>query len=498
MMGRYEPTAQESARVSRDRLLVLDMGSSSVRASLYKETGEPLPGRDARTPQRWRRDEAGEGVLDAEALLAAVAGVVDEILAELKPGERVVAVGAATLAGSLVGLNAQGEAVTPIYTYADTRSGEAASRLKARLESPAEVVEETGCPFHAAYWPAQLEHLSTHNPGLVARVARWCDLSSFLYGRLFGTPQPMSLSVASWTGLLDRFENAWSRTLLSALSLNAAHLPELVDVDDAARGLAPQWAARWPALRGADFHPALGDGAAANLGSAGFADDALVVTIGSTSAARVTVRGAPPRPRGGWAYRVDAAHSLLGGALSEGGSGYAWLRARLRLPPEGELETLLAALPPAAHGLTVLPLLRGERAPGWRADATGALVGLREETTTVDIVRAWLEGTAYRLAEVVERLPERPRIIASGGALGASRVWQGILSDVLLKPLYPVADAEVTSLGVAFALARARNLDPSPSALAAPVEPNKSHHEVYREARAAQRALYALRYGGEA
>ncbi len=484
----------KGARVSRDRLLILDIGSSSVRASLYRENGEALPGREARTPQRWRRDEEGEGVLDASALLAAVAGVVDEILAGLGPDERVVAVGAATLAGSLVGLNAGGEAVTPIYTYADTRSGAAASRLAARLENPGEVMQETGCPFHAAYWPAQLEHLSTRTER-VASVVRWCDLSSFLYGRLFGTPQPMSLSVASWTGLLNRFENAWSRTLLSALSLSAAHLPELVDVNDAARGLAPQWSRRWPALRGAAFHPALGDGAAANLGSAGFSDDALVVTIGSTSAARVTVRGTPPRPRGGWAYRVDAAHSLLGGALSEGGSGYAWLRARLRLPPEGELEALLAALPPAAHGLTVLPLLRGERAPGWRADATGALVGLREETSAVDIVRAWLEGTSYRLAEVVERLPERPRIVASGGALGASRVWQGILADVLMKPLFPVADAEVTSLGAAFALARARNRHPTPSALAAPVEPNKDHHDIYREARAAQRALYALRYG---
>ena len=484
----------KEARVSRDRLLILDIGSSSVRASLYRESGEALPGREARTPQRWRRDEEGEGVLDAEGLLAAVAGVIDEVLVGLEPGERVVAVGAATLAGSLVGLNAQGEAVTPIYTYADTRSGEAASRLAARLESPGEVVEKTGCPFHAAYWPAQLEHLSTHTER-VASVARWCDLGSFLYGRLFGTPQPMSLSVASWTGLLDRFENAWSRTLLAALRLSAAQLPELVDVYDATWGLAPQWSMRWPALSEAAFYPALGDGAAANLGSAGFPDDALVVTIGSTSAARVTVRGTPPRPRGGWAYRVDAAHSLLGGALSEGGSGYAWLRARLRLPPEGELEALLAALPPAGHGLTVLPLLRGERAPGWRADATGALLGLREETSAVEMVRAWLEGTSYRLAEVVERLPERPRIIASGGALGASRVWQGILADVLMKPLYPVADAEVTSLGVAFALARARNLNPSPSALTSPVEPDRGRHDIYREARAAQRALYALRYG---
>ena len=483
--------------MSRDRLLVLDVGSSSVRASLYAGDGRPLPGREARTPQLWRRDEEGEGVLDAAALLAAVARVVDETLAGLAQGERVVAVGVATLAGSLVGLGARGEAVTPVYTYADTRGRAAASRLEARLANPAEVIERTGCPLHAAYWPAQLEHLSTHRPGLVAEVARWCDLSSFLYGRLFGAPQPMSLSTASWTGLLDRFEKGWSEALLSVLPI-AAQLPELVDVDRPVRGLAAPFAARWPPLVGASFYPALGDGAAANLGSAGLSDDALVVTVGSTSAARVTVRGTPPRPRGGWAYRVDAAHSLLGGALSEGGNGYAWLGARLKLPPEGELNARLAALPPAGHGLTVLPLLRGERAPGWRADATGALLGLREETSAVEMVRAWLEAVAYRLAEVVECLPERSRIVASGGALGASRVWQQILSDVLMKPLYPVADAEVTSLGVAFALARARGSSPDPSALAPPVEPDAGRHEIYEEARAAQRALYRLRYGDPA
>ena len=47
---------------------------------------------------------------------------------------------------------------------------------------------------------------------------------------------------------------------------------------------------------------------------------------------------------------------------------------------------------PREHGLTFLPLLGGERSPGWNGRARGALSGLTFETTPEDVLRAALEG----------------------------------------------------------------------------------------------------------
>ena len=62
-----------------------------------------------------------------------------------------------------------------------------------------------------------------------------------------------------------------------------------------------------------------------------------------------------------WGYRLDQDRSLLGGALSEGGNLYAWLRDTLALPQDEDLDAALASMPPAAPDLLFLPVLAGER-----------------------------------------------------------------------------------------------------------------------------------------
>ncbi|MEZ4735178.1 MAG: hypothetical protein R3E79_49415 [Caldilineaceae bacterium] len=88
------------------------------------------------------------------------------------------------------------------------------------------------------------------------------------------------------------------------------------------------------------------------------------MTIGTTGAMRVVVDpNLDQVPDGLWLYRVSGKQGLLGGATTEGGNLFAWLRETLQLPPMAQLEKELAAREPAAHGLTVLPFVAGERAP---------------------------------------------------------------------------------------------------------------------------------------
>src|SRR5260370_419994 len=160
----------------------------------------------------------------------------------------------------------------------------------------------------------------------------------------------------------------------------------------------------------------------------------------------------PPRP-GLWRYGSDRERLLLGGATSEGGNVYAWCREVLRLPDDATLEQRLEAMTPDAHGLTVLPFLAGERAPGWRGDRRGAVARLSLDTGPLEIVRAALEAVALRLALVYRLLaphaPREHRIVASRGALTPSRVWTQILADALGHPGTWSHEPETTSRGVA-------------------------------------------------
>ena len=117
---------------------------------------------------------------------------------------------------------------------------------------------------------------------------------------------------------------------------------------------------------------------------------------------------------------------MVGGSLSNGGNLYAWLLDRLRVDERG-LERRLAARTPAGSGLTFLPLMAGERSPGFAPHATGAIAGLTQATTAEDIVAAGLEAVALTFAGVDaaldETLPGAERLVASGGALLSSPAW---------------------------------------------------------------------------
>src|SRR5262249_35050967 len=149
------------------------------------------------------------------------------------------------------------------------------------------------------------------------------------------------------------------------LGVRAEQLPPLGDLHDSITGLNPEFAERWPALKDVPWFPAIGDGAAANVGSGCATEENWAITIGTSSAIRVVVPLDVVPSRGLWLYLVDAQRGLLGGALSEGGNVIAWLTSTLKLPPLSEAEALVAAMSPGGHGLTVLPFISGERSPGW-------------------------------------------------------------------------------------------------------------------------------------
>jgi len=104
-----------------------------------------------------------------------------------------------------------------------------------------------------------------------------------------------------------------------------------------------------------------------------------------------------------------------------------------------------------SRGLTALPFLTGERSPGWRGDAKAAVAGMSLATTAPQILRALVEAVAYRLAAVHDLLAPVASpghaVIASGGALGHSRVFTQVLADALGVPIELLPGTEASSRG---------------------------------------------------
>ncbi len=480
-------------------ILSLDVGTSAVRALLFDARGWRVSGVDAREPVMLRTSPDGAAEIDASALFDAVGRCLDVALAQsatLIPPNAIGGVAVTTLATTLLALDSDGVPLTPIVTYADTRCAADAAALRTRLDER-DIHQRTGCLLRTSYWPAQLAWLRRTRPALFRQAASWATLGDYLELRLFGRRR-ISYSAASWTGLLDRTMLSWDLRLLGNLGIRPGQLASLVDRDAPIAGLLPEHTARWAELAEIPWFPAIGDGAAANIGSGCVGPTRAAITIGSTGALRVALPEVERVPPGLWCYRVDRHRVLLGGATTEGGNVVAWLRETLRI--DEDLDTLdraLATLPPDSHGLTILPFWAGERSPGWAGAARAAIVGLSLGVGPLDILRAGMEAIAYRFALILEQIEHAgvtPSIfVAGGGALLSSPAWMQIVTDVLGRPVIVAAESEVSARGAALLALAALGIavdEETVAAHAAGFVPNPNNHARYRAAIARQQALY--------
>jgi gluconokinase len=438
------------------RVLALDVGSSSARALWFDERGcEAGPGAQLQYEPRYGRDGSAE--LDPDELLAAVQAVLGEA------GGGADAVAISCFWHSLLLLDGKGRPLTPVLLWQDRRAAPQAEELARRLD-PARVHARTGSFLHPSYWPAKLAWLAAERPEVLAAARHVVGFGEYLFLRLTGELRA-SLSSASATGLLDLAARDWDRELVEATGVDTALLPALGEE---------------PAE---NTYPALGDGACSNLGTGCTTPDRAALMIGTSGALRVLRDGEPAPGPGLFSYLLDERRVVEGGAVSDGGNLHAWLERTLRLERVEPRE-------PDGHGLTFLPLLGGERSPGWNPRATGAVTGLTFDTDAADVHQAALEGIAYRLAEIADALPDVRELVATGHGLLASPDWIQLCADALGRPLTASAVPEGSARGAAVSVLERLGADPEPAPLGRAYEPDPRRVEIYAAARDRQRELY--------
>ncbi|CAA9490354.1 MAG: Gluconokinase [uncultured Rubrobacteraceae bacterium] len=483
---------------SLGNILSIDIGSSSVRCSVYDEAGAPMEDTASAHRHAFERGPDGTAILKAEDLSGLVYRTIDETLEKARrAGIDISAVATSAFWHGLLGVDARGRPTTPIFTWADRRAAGEARELRRRLDEKA-VHRRTGAVLHSSFWPAKLLWLSRTYPEEFSRTTRFLSPDEYLQRELFGEAR-VGTSMASGTGLFDQNRRTWDEDLLAELPIDGSRLSPISD--EPLGGTVGAWARRWPVLRDVPWFPGAGDGACSNVGSGCTDTERLAVMVGTSGAMRILWEADSAEvPEGLWCYRADARRFVAGGALSDGGNLIEWLRETLRLPDEAETEFQLSRMEPDAHGLTLLPLLAGERGPNWADQANGTVAGLSLSTRPVEILRAAMEAVALRFALIAERLdaafPEGTKgrqVVATGGGLLNSPTWVQIMADALGRPVTVSGVKEASSRGAALLAAEAlggQKIGEVEAPLGETYHPAEGRYEIYQQALERQRSLY--------
>lgn len=470
-------------------VLAFDIGTSSLRTALFDAQGQRLPKTTAQQTYPLLTDKSGKAVLEPKVLLTAATACLEETLAAYRrtaalKKRPIAAVGASCFWHSLIGLDSQGNTITPVYTWADSRCKADAKKLRSKPGLEKSAHRRTGAMLRASFWTAKLVWLRRTDPKLFRRVALWLSPAEWLY-RQFAENITCSYSMASGTGLFAYRSKKWDPAMMKLAGLRKDQLPPLGDEPGT---LLPTQAKTYPELVHAAWVPGIGDGAASNLGSGATKPGVAAINVGTSAAIRVLVDTTQHLQQnaafGLFAYRLSEQFGLMGGAVSNAGNLRQWCLRELNLEDDpAKIERALADRPLPEHGLRVLPFWVSERAPTWNEHLRGCILGLTTATTALDILQATTEAVYLRLASIARLLEQsqgqKLRFLVSGGIQKSPASLQR-LADVLGAPVEAASEAEASVRGGALFALQAVGLKPKPLAKGQVFRPRAKAAKAYR------------------
>jgi len=480
-------------------ILALDIGTSSTRSAIFDAKGNRVMATTAQFSYPLIAGQDGRAELrpaDLDRAVAVAFAKTFKAWRKMKSPLPFSGIGVSCFWHSLLGLDAKGRAITPIYTWADSRCREEAQLL--RKKSGEEILHaRTGCMARTSFWPAKLLWLRKTEPDLFRRVSRWVSPAEWIQER-WCDRATVSLSMASGTGLLDGRTLKWHAPLLRRCGIDSTRLNP---VSDAPSAISKAGVRRFPELSGVPWYPAIGDGVASNLGSGATKPGIAAINVGTSAALRVVVSSEPAAneplaPVGLFSYRVDAGRRLLGGAVSNAGNLRAWAIRELKLPADPALiENLLGKRSTPVEKLTLLPFWIAERAPTWPEELPSAVIGITQATTALDLLQALQEATYHRLTQIgegVEKAAQRKlSFIVSGGIQKSPGALQR-LANVLGRPVYASSEPEASLRGAAcFAMEKLGMKVPAPK-MGSVIRPDAKAARAYAKARHQQTRLEKL------
>jgi gluconokinase len=331
-------------------------------------------------------------------------------------------------------------------------------------------------------------------------AAWFVGIKEYIFAKLFGRVV-MDYSIASAMGLFNLSKLAWDKEALNIAGVTADRLPEPVPTTYRLQGLDASEATRMGISADTPFIIGASDGTLANLGVGAYEPGVFSVSVGTSGAVRTVVPMPITDPKGRlFCYALTENAWVVGGAINNGGILLRWVRdvlatqeaatAKLKgIDPYVYLTGLAEQVPAGSEGLLMLPMLTGERAPHWNANARGVFFGLSLTHGKSHMIRAVLEGVVYGLYSVAAALTEmvgKGKEIRASGGFARSVFWRQIMTDVWGMPLVVPEVIESSGLGAAYLGLMAMGAEKDFSGIQAWIQTGSAHtvhienHKIYQ------------------
>ncbi len=437
-------------------ILALDQGTTSSRAILFDEEQNMVGVAQKEFPQLYPQEGWVEH--DPMEIWSSQYAVMMEVIAKtgVSPAD-IAAIGITNQRETtILWERATGRPIANAIVWQCRRTAPLVDRLLE--EGLGEHIRKTTGLVPDAYFSAtKIKWLLDHVEGARERARRgeilFGTVDTWLLWKLTGGAVHVTdVTNASRTMLFDIHRLDWDDTLLQALDIPRAMLPEVRD-SSAVYGYADLGGAKVPIAGIA------GDQQAALFGQTCFAPGEAKNTYGTGCFLLMNTGETPCESRNGLITTVAAglngrAEYALEGSVFVGGAVIQWLRDELRFLTESRDAEYYAQKVADTGGVYLVPAFTGLGAPYWDMYARGCLIGLTRGTRREHIIRAAQESIAYQVADLVQAMERDTGVPlktlrADGGASRDGFLMQ-FQADILDRSVLRPVVRETTALGAAY------------------------------------------------
>ena len=479
-------------------IIGIDIGTGSTKAVALDSKGTIIGNSQTFYPTQSLHPEFSEQ--DPEVIWQAFADCITKLIGDVKYAPLSISLSSAM--HSLVVIDKNNKPISPLITWADTRSGDIAQRIR-KLPEAEKLYQTTGTPIHSMTPLCKIIWLKENAPEIFTAAFKFISIKEFIWYRLFKVYQ-IDHSIASATGLFNIESLKWNEFSLKLCGINASQLSEIVPTNFLRKNADSSVLSLLNISAETFFCIGASDGCTANVGSYAIEKGTAALTIGTSGAVRI----ASPKPIFDFAsmsfnYLLDEKTFICGGPVNNGGNVVDWLfEAILNNPKPSETDfehlfKMIETVPAASEGLIFLPYIFGERAPVWDEKSTGIFFGIKSSHTNAFFLRATIEGICYSMKQVMEIVESSTNKIVQlnvGGGFIHSKTWMQILADITGKKLGVIESEDSSAIGAALInmqvlkmIEEYDSLQPKNDLV---VEPDLEKHKIYEKYYAVFENLY--------
>ena len=267
-----------------------------------------------------------------------------------------------------------------------------------------------------------------------------------------GAVHATDVTNASRTMLFDIHKLDWDDTLLKALNIPRAMLPEVRSSSEI-YGYTEIQGVKVPIAGMA------GDQQAALFGQTCFDPGDAKNTYGTGCFLLMNTGDTPCESKNGLVTTIAVGlggkvQYALEGSVFVGGAVIQWLRDEMRLFSESRDAEYYAQKVPDNGGVYLVPAFTGLGAPNWDMHARGCIVGITRGTRREHIIRAAQESIAYQVADLVKAMEADTGLTLSAlkadGGASRDRFLMQFQADIIDCQVRRPVIRETTALGAAY------------------------------------------------